>query len=431
MKLLIKTSLYYLLFSIPILILSGFICYYVITKEVKESNNELLLNRKIQIEEYLKNKDTIPLKFIIKSNEAQIHKIKNTVFENGDRILFSDTLILDKTENEMASHRMITSITTVGETNYQIKIWRSTLEFEELIEGISSLLFVILFLLFLVSLLINLWVSKTLWRPFNTTLNSLKAFRASGNEIPDFERTSIKEFAVLNETLIGMMDKMILDYNSQKRFTENAAHEIQTPIAVIKTKIDLLIQSENLKDYEMKLIVGIDDACAKLTRLNQSLLLLTKIENRQFKTTQNISIAKKVDNTLELYEDHIKEAKIVVFKNIEKDFILNINSDLCLILINNLLQNAIRHNIEGGSIIIHIKQNSLAILNSGNDEPLDTSQLFERFQKKSASNQSMGLGLAITKEIAEVSGLQLDYSFVFDKHRFTLSIPEKANSLPF
>jgi len=82
------------------------------------------------------------------------------------------------------------------------------------------------------------------------------------------------------------------DYNSQKRFSENASHEIQTPLAVIKSKVDLLIQSDNLKDYEMKLIAGIDDACSKLISLNKSLLLLTKIENRQFKTAEKVSIEK-------------------------------------------------------------------------------------------------------------------------------------------
>jgi len=421
MKLLTKTSLYYLLFSIPALILSGFICYYLITKEVKESNNELLLNRKIQIEQYLKNDDTISLKFIVKSKEAQITKIRENVLKNGTTTLFSDTLILDKTENEMAPHRMLTAVATVGKTNYKIKLWRGTLEFEELIEGILSLLFIILIFLFLVSLFINFWVSKTLWKPFNSTVNSLRAFRASDNEIPDFERTSVKEFSKLNETLAAMMHKMIHDYNSQKRFTENASHEIQTPLAVIKTKLDLLIQSENLTEYEMKLISGIDDASSKLIRLNQSLLLLTKIENRQFKTTEKISVERVIDQSLLLFDEQIIARKLVVNKNIEDDFQIDINPDLCLILINNLVQNAVRHNTEGGSIIFFIENHSVTIYNTGKEESLDTTLLFERFQKKSTSPLSIGLGLSIAKEIAEVSGLILDYKYISGRHYFKLT----------
>jgi hypothetical protein len=146
MKLLAKTSLYYFLLSIPILILSGFICYYIITKEVKDSNNELLLNRKELIEKYLKEKNTVLLQLIIKSKEAQI---KKAVFDKSAQNVFSDTLIFDKNENELAPNRLLTSYVNIDNSNYQIKIWRSTLEFDELFKGIFTSLIVLLLLLFL------------------------------------------------------------------------------------------------------------------------------------------------------------------------------------------------------------------------------------------------------------------------------------------
>ena len=421
MKLLAKTSLYYLLFSIPILILSGFVCYYIVTKEVQDGNNELLLNRSAQVEQYLKENDAVALKLITKSGEAQIKTISKFNPKAVAKPVFADTLILDKKENELAPNRMITYNVSFRNTNYQIKIWRSTIEFDELVRGIFYLLVFILFFLFLISMLINFWVSKTLWKPFYKTVSSLKEFRASDDVLPNFELTTIKEFSALNDSLSAMMDKMMSDYNSQKRFTENASHEIQTPLAVIKSKVDLLIQSENLKDYEMKLIAGIEDACSKLIRLNQSLLLLTKIENRQFKTTEKVSVEKIIDNSLVLFEEHIKANKIVVLKNIEEDFLITMNPDLCLILINNLLQNAIRHNVAEGSIVIFIKATSLTIHNTGIEEPLNMALLFKRFQKNSTSHLSIGLGLSIANEIAEVSGLSLKYKFIANRHRFTLT----------
>ena len=421
MKLLAKTSLYYLLLSIPILILSGFVCFHIITREVKDSNDKLLLNRKTQVAFYLKNNDTATLKLIIKSNEAQIDKIAKSSLKNGTKSMFSDTLIFDEKEKELAAHSMITSIVKIKNSNYQIKIWRSTLEFDELIEGIFYLLILILFLLFLTSILINLWVSKTLWKPFHKTIHSLKTFRASDNHIPAFKKTSVNEFKELNNSVTVMMEKMMVDYTSQKKFTENASHEIQTPIAVIKSKIDLLIQSENLKENEVKLIVAIDDACSKLTRLNKSLLLLTKIENRQFIITEKVSIEKTIDHSLKLFEDYIMANKIVVTKNIEHDFLITMSPDLCSILITNLVQNAIRHNVTGGNILISIKSKSLTIDNSGIEEPLNGTLLFERFQKNSTSNLSTGLGLAIAKEIAEVSDLMLNYEFIANKHSFILT----------
>ena len=422
MKLLAKTSLYYLLLSIPILILSGFVCYYIVTKEVQDGNNEFLLNRSTLIEHYLKENDTIALQLITKSEEAQIKPISKFNPKSIAKYVFADTLILDKKEDELAPNRMITSNVSFRNTNYQIKIWRSTIEFDELVGGIFYLLVFILFFLFLISMLINFWVSKTLLKPFYKTLNSVKEFRASDNELPYFEKTTIKEFEVLNNSLTIMMEKMMSDYNSQKRFSENASHEIQTPLAVIKSKVDLLIQSENLKKSEMKLIAGIDDACSKLISLSKSLLLLTKIENRQFKITEKVAVEKIIDNSLLLFEEHIKSTKIVIIKNIEEDFLITMNPDLCSILINNLVQNAIRHNIENGSINIFLKENSLTIHNTGQEEPLNKALLFKRFQKNSNSHFSIGLGLAIANEIADVSGLSLKYEFNGKSHQFTLSI---------
>ncbi|MFV5696341.1 sensor histidine kinase [Flavobacterium sp. LB3P122] len=420
MKLLAKTSLYYLILSIPILFLSGFICFHIITREVRESNNELLLNRKELIENYLKEDDTIFLKIITKSSEATIKKTDKINALKTPALIFSDTLIFDKKENELAENRLLSSIFKVGNTNYSIKIWRSTLEYNELFRGIFTSLVVLLILLFVTYLIINFWISKTVWKPFYQTVSNLNKFRASDNVIPHFTNTSVTEFDELNLSLDIMMRKMIVDFNSQKKFTENASHEIQTPLAVIKSKIDLLIQSENLKENDVKLIIAIDDACSKIIRLNKSFLLLTKIENRQFNVTEKVSFENIVDNSLVFFEEHIQANKIEVIKNIESDFCVLMNADLCLVLVNNLLQNAIRHNINSGNIEIFITNKEIIISNLGDDSPID-SQLFERFHKNSTSQESLGLGLSIVKEIADVSGLGFNYKHTNGKHCFILT----------
>ena len=425
MKLLAKTSLYYLILSIPILILSGFICFYIITKEVSDSNNELLLKRKELIENYFKENDTIYLKVIAKSREAAIEKISSIKTSKIFAPVFSDTLIFDKKENEYAENRMLSSVYKVGNSNYSIKIWRSTLEYEELLTGIFTSLLILLILLFLTYLIINLWISKTVWKPFYQTVSSLKSFRASDNEIPRFTDTSVQEFDELNISLNVMMQKMIVDFNSQKKFTENASHEIQTPLAVIKSKIDLLIQSENLKEKDMNLIVAIDDACSKIIRLNKSFLLLTKIENRHFNTAEKVSFENVIESSLLFFEEHIQANKINIIKNVTSDFCILMNADLCMVLVNNLLQNAIRHNSKKGDIEILIEKNKISISNLGGDKPLDN-LLFERFQKNTTSQESLGLGLSIVKEITEVSGLIFNYKYYNGKHNFILT---KDNSI--
>ena len=420
MKLLIKTSLYYLLFTIPVLIISGFVFYKVITNEVKGSNNELLAKRALVIENYLNENDTIAINVINKSFEAQVVKLSENYKINEKEPVYTDTLIYDKKEKELAENSMITTFISINKSKFKIKTWRSTLEYSELIEGIFYLLMLLLFFLFLITLFINLWISKTIWKPFYATVESIKNFRANDNRVILPKKTTIKEFAALNNSLSNMMEKMIADYNNQKKFTENASHEIQTPLAVIKSKIDLLVQSKNMNEDDLKLIMSIDDSCSKLIRLNKSLLLLSKIGNNQFLEIKEVSFQEIIENGLSLFEEQIASSKLEIKKIITEDFKFKMNPDLGFILINNLLQNAIRHNIQNGFIVIEFKENSLSISNTGDQMALETN-IFERFQKNSNSTQSIGLGLAISNEIAMISDLNLNYNFASNKHSFVIS----------
>jgi signal transduction histidine kinase len=275
-------------------------------------------------------------------------------------------------------------------------------------------------MLFLIFFFINWWVTRTLWKPFYQTVESLKSFRANSDERPSFQTTAIKEFSELNKSVQAMMDKMIADFNSQKQFTENASHEMQTPLAVIRTKMDLLIQSENLGKKETDLILSIDDACTKLGRLNKSLLLLTKIENRQFKESEKVWLNGVLKNALELFSEHIAFKNIHLTIDIDDDVFISINPDLSFMLISNLMQNAIRHNFKDGEVKIKLNKERLSISNTSCALPIISSKLFERFQKSSTSTDSLGLGLAIAKEIADASNLLLEYKYESNRHKFSV-----------
>ena len=324
---------------------------------------------------------------ITRSGEAIISPISESIKPQDT---FSDTLIFDDKEDEPAPYRLLISSVHTAHGNYFIRVWRSTLEFDELFTGIATGLVIILILLFFIFFFINWWVSRTLWKPFYQTVETLQSFRANDNVRSALQTTSVKEFAELNKSVNAMMDKMMADFKSQKQFTENASHEMQTPLAVIRTKIDLLIQSENLGQKETDLILSIDDASSKLGRLNKSLLLLTKIENRQFKIVENVSLNKVIADSLELFSEHLEAKKITVTKIISAEVNTHINPDLCFVLINNILQNAIRHNIQSGFIEIKLEAEKLTISNTGQAVPMEATKLFERFQKNSTASDSLG-----------------------------------------
>ena len=218
-----------------------------------------------------------------------------------------------------------------------------------------------------------------------------------------------------------MTSKMISDYKNQKKFAENASHEFQTPLAIITGKIDLLLQENSLNEETMKLLVSIEEATSRLSRINKSLLLLSKIENQQYEKTDTVALLPLIEKIKAINEDFILDKKLQFVCEPTEELYFTINSELCFILINNLIQNAIRHNVKNGQITISIKDQALLISNTGSLEPLDEVSIFERFEKKSSNVNSIGLGLAIVKEIAEANSITVLYKYEDNEHVFSLS----------
>ena len=418
MKLVTKTSLFYLLPGIPILLLSGFLCYEVATEEIEENNDVLLYNIEKKIEHYIRTNDTLTIRALTASRQAEITSVNSS---ENTAMQFSDTIVYDRWEDEYNENRMLTSYVHAKSGNFRIRIWRATMNSSQLLEGIVLASLTIIGMLSIVYFLLNYYASKVLWKPFYKVLDNLNSFHASDGAVPLFIESKIGEFSDLNTSLEAMMQTMIVDYNRQKKYTESVSHEIQTPLAVIKSKIDLLIQSPEMSPTIAPLIATIDDSCSKLIRINRSLLLLTRIENKQFKTDESISFVKKVSSALQLFEDHLLNQQITVTTDFKQDFNINGNSDLCMVMINNLLQNAIRHNYKGGTIHFVIEAHQLIISNSGQKKMLDQEKIFQRFNKNNEIQDSIGLGLSIAKEIAECNNLHLNYFYKEELHVFCIT----------
>ena len=190
-----------------------------------------------------------------------------------------------------------------------------------------------------------------------------------------------------------------------KEFTENASHEMQTPLAIIRSKLDLLIQDENLSEDQSKTMQSAYTAIEKLSRLNQSLLLLAKIENNQFAETTKINLKQKLEEKLDAFHELWQNQNISVSSSL-KDASVDLNSELTEILLNNLLSNATRHNFSNGSIRIVLNEKQLEISNSSHEQELNSQQMFSRFFSQDKKNRYNGLGLSIIKQISDVSGFR-------------------------
>src|ERR1700751_5723581 len=267
MKLLNKTIFYYLLISLPLLLISGYISYYMIKGDVKEGTDESLWMEKLNAAKLIrafKEPHNLILSYDSLSKITQVNSA-----EKG--YVFSDTSIYEKAENEYENHRMLKAYQAINGKNYLITLTKPTLEEEGLIEGLVSSLLVVVAFLMLAFFVVNWLLSKILWKPFYKTINTLENYDLKNSTHPDFSSSNIKEFSRLNEALEKMTNKIYNDFIHQKEFTENAAHEMQTPLAVMKAKLDLIIQSPNLKEEEMNQLQAIGGSVNKLASLNKAL----------------------------------------------------------------------------------------------------------------------------------------------------------------
>jgi signal transduction histidine kinase len=416
MKLISKTLIYYLLISLPLLVIAGLLSYFLIKAELRDGTDETLMSEKVNAQKLihsLKDSKTIYLS----SDSLSNIKLISGKLNSG----FIDTLIYDQEENENVGARMLRSYYDFNNNTYQITIVKTTMEEEELLEGILAAFALIIGFLIVSFVIVNWLLSKTLWNPFYTTLSELNKYEIKNHEQHKFTPEKTLEFNQLNAALNKMMEKIYSDYVQQKEFTENASHEMQTPLAVVKANLSLLMQSPHLKEDEMNRLQIIENTIKKLASLNKALILLSKIENNQFKENGSISIKQFTSKITDNYIDLFQSKNITLELNLSEDVMVKMNPTLAEILLTNLIQNAIRHNSENGKIIIELKENQLTISNSGEPLTVPKEHLFMRFKKNDASKESLGLGLAIVNSICKLNNFKIDYSYKNALHTFSIN----------
>ena len=261
------------------------------------------------------------------------------------------------------------------------------------------------------------FVSHRLWMPFDRTLKTVELFNIENCKRPVLERSDVKEFDRMNTVLERMMDANINSYKAQKEFTENASHELQTPLAVFQSKLDLLLQQPDLTENQAVIIQELYNINGRLSKLNRNLLLIAKLDNNQFKLEEKVDIVEILNENI----PHLKN--IASGLTIEEHYTvatlpLNANGSLLESLIGNLFVNAVRHNRPYGKIIITLTSDSLSIANTSNERELDGTQIFNRFYRIKRNENGNGLGLAIVKAICDYHSWRVSYLFHNGVHEF-------------
>jgi signal transduction histidine kinase len=411
MKLLEKYNRFNLLSTIAVFILAGVAFYFALHFTLLRQMDEDLMIEQREIKNFVDQNDAIPHPVAVKDQQIILEQTTQPV--EGRK--FKITKI---TTDDDDYRQLSFSIMAAGKW-YNVKVLKSLEGTDIISHSVFLITICTILLMFIATFIINRTILKRLWQPFYHSLDILQHFKVGNQQRLEFPTTSIDEFNFMNTTLERSTAKALQDYNALKIFTENASHELQTPLAIIRSKMEVIMQGENLSEYQFAALQSASEALNKLSRMNQSLLLLTKIENEQFALKSTVEIdqllIKKAEQFNELWDDRLLQPHLDI-----KPVTLHVNKELVELLLNNLFSNATRHNYDNGEIFISLDKEKLAIGNTGNNTPLSKTHLFQRFYNPSNSSTSNGLGLAVIRQICEASGLQVEYDYTDNKHLFTI-----------
>jgi signal transduction histidine kinase len=418
-RLLNKTLLYYSLLATIILLLSAPFIYWTMEKLYREDVGEAILLRRDEFE--LNNRNDLRIEDIpIWNKFNRDTRILPDTLSNVPKDSIIQQIFYDALVPEWEPYRVLYKNVKIEGEPYVLMIRLNLVESDDLIRTIVWIYIGILFALLLVIFFITRIISNRLWKPFYDTLQNIESFNIEQTKPPRFIKSRINEFQQLNDKLTKLIQHVISSFISQKNFTQNASHELQTPLAVLQSKLDILLQDSSLKKGQVEILSSLYESASRLNRLNKNLLLLAKIENNQFPGTTIFDINNIINEVLPYFSEQAISRKITIEIKSQGSILLSANRTLAEILINNLFMNAIRHNQESGKITIEIKENTFIISNTGSETILDSASIFEPFKKKSADPRSSGLGLAIAKEICDRNRWTIRYQFQNNLHIFSI-----------
>ena len=333
-----------------------------------------------------------------------------------------DTLIYDNNQKELAPFREYSTVIAANNLKYKITTRHMLMEFDDIFTLFTSLISVVLFFIFIGFLFFTQKLNSLIWNRFNKNVEQLKSYSFDSPIKLQLSKTNIDEFDQLNQVLINLSDRLELDYKASKEFSANAAHEIQTPLAIIRSKCENLFSKPNLDDEIISSLRDIYLNTDRLSGIGKALLLLAKIDHGQFNTIESISVSEIFNSYLSSYQEIIQDRGLIVTISENQPCLINMDKRLANLLIQNIFINAINHSSKGNEIFIKLSVDSFTISNQGEKAIKNPDKIFKRFYKEDQNQGSTGIGLAIVKKIADHYNFRTTYLFKDFKHNFTFHL---------
>lgn len=422
MKLIHKFILVYLVVTVIVLGIGGVLSYFIIQDELNTELKFRFLDRIDRVTYLLERGKDFDSKKLRGSGDRNLI-IQQLPEKVEPSTAIKDTMVWHERLQQMEPNLKVSAYRTVNDTSYFISTYGALVESDDITEAVVKILLWLLGMQVIGAIGVGFIVSGRLFKPFRKTLDRIRNFKLRDKQPITAEKTNVQEFDDLNLFVEEMTRKAVSDYRNLKEFAENASHELQTPLAIAQGKLELLTETE-LNEDQYQYVEATQRSIKKLSRLNESLGLLTKIENHEFTDSEDVNITKIIEENARAFEEFIDLNGLEVNTELEKDVTVRIHPVLADILWTNLFQNAIKHNVEDGKIKIVLTHKKLQISNTGKPLNVEPEILFERFKKGEQSSNSIGLGLAIIKRIADQNNFGISYASEEGWHTIEVTFPE-------
>ena len=420
MKLFYRVLIHLLAGIFVVLSAWAFVFYWGMIEEVNDEVDDSLEDySELIIMRSLAGKD-LPSNDNGSNNQYFLREVDAAYALSKESICYRDSMVYIDEKNESEPARILTTLfRDKDERFYELSVYTPSIEKRDLKESIFYLLIGLFVILFVIILLINIWVFHRSMKPFYQLLEWLEHYRLGKNNEKLSIETHTTEFRKLNEAVSRYVAHSEEVFEKQKQFIGNASHELQTPLAICQNRLEMLLEDETLGEQQMSEIMKTYQTLEYLSKLNKSLLLLSKIDNHQFSEEKEVCLNEVLHRYMDDYQEVYAYRDITLTVEEEGELYWNMNETLAVVLITNLLKNAFVHNINKGSIRIVVSSSGIRFGNTASGSALDASRVFDRFYQGSKKKEgSTGLGLAIVDAVCRHSSLKIRYRFEEDMHWF-------------
>jgi two-component system sensor histidine kinase ArlS len=394
--------------SLPFLV-DGIVSEYTNYSLRRQQDKVIQIVQKKGIEHYLQGEDSYGSYTMLKEEyialEPAAKGLPLDTIKTAQRVVEQDTL----------TYRILIHTFNFQQKPYLLEIGKTISSINQYNKPLQRIALYVLMGLIAITLLFDLLFTRMLIRPLGKIIKS----KLTNRKFPFKDRfipveTSTYDFKYLDESLILLMEQINEAFEKEREFTANASHELMTPISILQNKMENLIGDEQLSDNVVIRIVEMMRTLDRLKKISNSLLLISRIENEQFVKSDTLKPAELLNEVVEEISHRLEEKELYIEVKLNQHLSLNgVNRDLLFQLFYNLINNAIKYNVNKGSIIITDQLNSsgylIAIADTGIGIAAEEQAfIFDRFRKTNLNkNVGYGLGLSIVKSICLYHGITI------------------------